>query len=88
MIETTRTYLKQWAKTTEPRIRLQHTYIAAAISSIVIAGVVGLFDVSAGRALAGLAAAAMTIFAVNAITWALLQSVTASYFSDRRTTKK
>lgn len=83
MLENIRTYLKQWNKTTEPRARLQQTYLGLAVGIIALAGLVGLFDTRMGRTLAGVAGGSLLVFVVNAIVWALLQSVTTSYLTSK-----
>jgi hypothetical protein len=88
MLQSVRNHLRQWTKTTEPRARLQQTYLGLAIGVIGTAGIVSLFDTASGRMLAGLAAGAVLIFLINAVVWALLQSVTVSYLTERRNSRK
>jgi hypothetical protein len=88
MLENLQTHLRQWSKTTEPRIRLQQTYLAAALGIIVAAGIISLLDAPTGHAIARFAGGALMVFIVNAIVWALSQSVITSYVTGRRTTKK
>lgn len=66
--------LIEWNKTTNDRTKLQHSYIAVALATLVIAGMVGLVNYQYGQALLQIALVALGAFLVNAFVWALLQS--------------
>ena len=66
--------LNTWNDTTTDREKLQHLYIAIALSLIVVAGVLGLLNQGLGQQVLAVAIAAAGIFLINSISWALLQS--------------
>lgn len=67
-------YLREWNKTTNERVKLQHVYACAAIALLVIAGLFGLVNSSISDLLLQLTFAAAALFVINAIAWALLDS--------------
>lgn len=66
------TYLTQWNKDTDERVKLQYAYAFGGAALLVIAGLIGLFNYSLGQFLLPIALAAIAIFFINAIVWALL----------------
>lgn len=66
--------LISWAQHTSDRQKLQHAYIAVAVTLLVVAGVLGLLNYVLGQQLLAIAIAAAGVFLVNAVAWALLQS--------------
>lgn len=66
--------LIEWNKTTNDRAKLQHSYVAIALATFVVAGMVGLINYQYGQALLQIALVALGAFLVNAFVWALLQS--------------
>lgn len=66
--------LIEWNKTTNDRTKLQHGYVAIALATFVVAGMVGLVNYQYGQALLQIALIALGAFLVNAFVWALLQS--------------
>jgi hypothetical protein len=65
--------LNNW-RTRNDRVKLQHAYLAIAFISIVVSGIVGLLNSSVGRKLAYISLAAIVIYLVNAVIWALVNS--------------
>ena len=53
---------------------MQHAYITLAVVLLVVAGVLGLLNEALGQQILAASIAAATIFLVNAVAWALLQS--------------
>ncbi len=74
MYESLKSSLTTWNDTTSDRNKLQHLYIATALSLLAVAGVIGLLNQSLGQQLLAIAIAAAGIFLINAVAWALLQS--------------
>ena len=72
MVQTVKDMLVQWNTRYNERAKLQHAYLAAAIFGIVIAGLVGLLNYDASRAILRVCFAGLGIVVVNAIAWALL----------------
>ena len=66
------TYLVKWNQTTDGRSKLQHAYAVGGLTLVVIAGLVGLVNYQLGQTLFMIAWAAIAIFFINAIVWALL----------------
>ncbi len=75
MFETIRKSVEQWNNTTTERAKLQHTYIAVAIASILVAGLVGLVNYELGQQLVAFALLCAAVFLINALTWALLSGL-------------
>lgn len=88
MFESLLNYLKRWNKETEARAKLQQTYLIAAVGIVAVAGIIGLFDAQVGRTIASFAGGALLIFLINAVVWALLQSITTSYLAGKRSIRK
>lgn len=75
--------LTTWAKETDDRQKLQHTYIALAGILLMAAGVIGLLNYALGQQLLAVAIAAAGVFLVNAVAWALLQSFVLMHLPTR-----
>ena len=74
MIQTIRDLLVDWNTTYGERAKLQHAYLAVCVIGIVLAGLVGLLNYDASRAILRVCFAGLGIVVVNAIGWALLFS--------------
>lgn len=74
MIQTLKDLLTDWNATYGERAKLQHAYIVACVAGIVLAGLVGLLNYDASRAILRVCFAGLGIVVVNAIAWALLFS--------------
>lgn len=75
MVQTLKTMLGEWNATRSERTKLQHAYLAVSLVGIIIAGLVGLLDYDASRAILRVCFAGLAIFGINAIVWALLFSL-------------
>jgi hypothetical protein len=74
MIQSLKDMLADWNARYGERAKLQHAYIVASVFGIVLAGLVGLLNYDASRAILRVCFAGLGIVVVNAIAWALLFS--------------
>jgi hypothetical protein len=74
MIQSLKDMLGEWNSRYNERAKLQHAYIVACVAGIVVAGLVGLLNYDASRAILRVCFAGLGIVVVNAIAWALLFS--------------
>lgn len=89
MIQTLKDMLVQWNDNYNERAKLQHAYIVLSLAGIVVAGLVGLLDYNASRAVLRICFAGLGIFGVNAIAWALLFSLVVNKLpSNKRSSRK
>lgn len=88
-MQTLKDLLSNWNAAHGERAKLQHTYLVLSILGIVVAGLVGLLDYDASRAILRVCFAGIGIFVVNAIVWALLFSLVIHRLpAPRNTTRK
>ncbi len=76
--------LIEWNRNASDREKLQHTYLTILVISVVVAGLVSLIDVITGQDLLLVSAVAGAIYLVNAVVWALLESVVFTRLSGKR----
>ena len=89
MIQTFKDMLSDWNSTHSERAKLQHAYLVVSLAGIVLAGLVGLLDYDASRAILRVCFAGIGIFAINAIVWALLFSLVVNKLpSTKRSTRR
>lgn len=88
MLQTIKDMLIEWNSTHTERAKLQHAYLVVSLIGIMIAGLVGLLDYDSSRAVLRICFAGLGIFAVNAITWALLFSLVVNKLPAKRTPRK
>jgi hypothetical protein len=88
VIQTIKDMLSEWNATYSERVKLQHAYLAASLVGIVLAGLVGLLNYDASRAILRVCFAGIGIFVVNGIAWALLSGMVLNKFPTRRTRNK
>lgn len=88
MIQTIKDMLADWNATYNERAKLQHAYLVASILGIVLAGLVGLLNYDASRAILRVCFAGLGIFVVNAIAWALLFGLILNKVPSRRANRK
>ncbi len=88
MIQAVKDLLSQWNADHDERIKLQHAYLVISVLGIVVAGLVGLLNYDASRALLRICFAGLGIFVINGIGWALLSGLVLSRFPARRTVAK
>lgn len=74
MIQTIKGLIIDWNATYGERAKLQHAYLVVCIVGIVLAGLVGLLNYDASRAILRVCFAGLGIVVINAIAWALLFS--------------
>jgi hypothetical protein len=74
MIQSLKDMLAEWNGRYNERAKLQHAYIVASVFGIVLAGLVGLLNYDASRAILRVCFAGLGIVVINAIAWALLFS--------------
>lgn len=67
-----RTSFADWNKTYSDRSKLQHTYAALAVLSLIIAGIIGLINYRLGQSLLFVAIILTLVFIGNGVVWALL----------------
>ena len=73
-MQSIRKTLQTWSQNTDERTKLQQAYLVAAVILVVLAGVIGLVNYNLGQQIILLALVAGSIFIINAVSWALLQS--------------
>ena len=74
MIQSLTAMLADWNGRYGERAKLQHAYIVAGVFGVIVAGLVGLLNYDASRAILRVCFAGFGIVVVNAIAWALLFS--------------
>lgn len=84
MIQAIKDMLSEWNASHSERVKLQYAYLAVSLAGIVLAGLVGLLDYDASRAILRVCFAGLGIFLVNAIVWALLFSLVLNRLPARR----
>jgi len=89
MIQSFKEMLAQWNTDHSERVKLQHTYVAAAIIGILVAGLVGLLNREVSQIIVGVSLISLGIALANVLVWALLYSlVIIKLPSKSRTTRK
>jgi hypothetical protein len=84
MFQTLKDMLSDWNAGRGERAKLQHAYLAVSLAGIVVAGLVGLLDYDASRAILRVSFVGLGIFAINAIVWALLFSLVINKLPSRK----
>jgi hypothetical protein len=87
VIQSIKEMLSDWNATHSERVKLQHAYLALSIFGIVIAGLVGLLNYDASRAILRVCFVGIGIFVVNGILWALLFSMVVNKLPASRARK-
>jgi hypothetical protein len=72
MVHAVKEMLIDWNARHNERAKLQYAYLAAAVAGIVVAGLVGLLNYDASRAILRVCFIGLGIVVINAIAWALL----------------
>lgn len=75
MYKSVRKSLQAWNATNGERSKLQHTYLAIAVITILVAGLLGLLDYNLGQQLTAISMLALGMFFVNLIVWTLLSGI-------------
>jgi len=84
MFDSIQESLKKWNTKHDGRVKLQHTYIVAAIGLVVVAGVIGLMNRNLSQNILLVAIISAGAFLTNAVVWSLLQSAVLSRLSSRK----
>jgi hypothetical protein len=88
VVQTVREMLSDWNAAYSERAKLQHAYLVVSVAGIVVAGLVGLLNYDASRAILRICFAGLGIFLVNAIAWALLFGLVLNKFPSKRSNRK
>lgn len=88
MIQAIKDMLADWNATYSERAKLQHAYLVLSVAGIILAGLVGLLNYDASRAILRVCFAGLGIFVVNAIAWALLFALVTNKLPARRAARK
>lgn len=88
MFESLKESLYAWNAGNGERVKLQHTYIIAAISLLMVAGIIGLINHELGQNVLVAAIVSAALFFMNAVVWSVLQTAILSRFSSRRPARK
>jgi len=75
MIQSFKEMFTQWNTDHNERVKLQHTYVAAAIIGILVAGLVGLLNRDVSQIIVGVSLISLGIALANVLVWALLYSL-------------
>lgn len=76
--------LVEWNRNSSDREKTQHIYLTITIISVLVAGLVSLIDAKTGQDILLVTAIGAFIFSVNAIVWALAESLIFGRLSGRR----
>lgn len=88
MIHMVKDVLVEWNANYGERAKLQHAYLVASAFGIVVAGLVGLLNYDASRAILRVCFTGLGIVVVNAIAWALLFSFVINKLPKKSVNKK
>jgi len=88
VIQAVKDMLTEWNANYNERAKLQHAYVVLIVFGVVLAGLVGLLNYDASRAILRACFAGVGIVVANAILWALLSSMVLARFPARRTGRK
>ena len=75
MLQATRKAIQDWSDTTNDRVKLQHVYLVIAAGLIILAGLLSLLNPQLGHVLVQYSIAALGIFVLNGVIWAVLFSM-------------
>lgn len=84
MFESLKESLQAWNTGNSERVKLQHAYIIAAVSLLMIAGIIGLINRELGQNILVAAIISAALFFVNAVVWSLLESAILSRLGSRK----
>jgi len=83
MLEVLIATLNKWQASKNERQKLQHAYLVLAAVTILVAGLIALFNARLGHNVAKLALVVAGTFLVNAFAWNLLQSALLEKLSSK-----
>ena len=75
MYTSIRNTLHAWHANYNERSKLQHAYLAVAVGTVLVAGLLGLLDYDLGQRLTAIALAALAMFFINLVAWTLLSGI-------------
>lgn len=78
-------FLKQWNADNNSFGKLQYAYVAIAVTSFLVAGVIGLMNHRLGQSILFIAMCATLVFVSNGIVWALLRTFVISRVEQKKT---
>lgn len=72
MLETIKQMLKDWNSKYSERQKMQHAYLGVGVMGILMAGLFSLANAEFGQRVLDVALAALAIFVINVLFWALM----------------
>jgi drug/metabolite transporter (DMT)-like permease len=88
MIQSFKEMLITWNADHSERVKLQHTYVVAAVVGIIVAGLVGLLNHGVSQIIVAASLISLGIGLANVLVWALLYSLVIVKLPKARTTRK
>lgn len=76
-----------WNKSHDSFAKLQHAYVAIAVASFLLAGVVSLMNYRLGQSILFIAMCATLVFVGNGVVWALLRTFVISRLDTKKPTQ-
>jgi hypothetical protein len=86
MIQTIKDLLTDWNLKHGERVKMQHALVVLSLAGFVVAGLVGLLNYDASRAILRFSFYGLAIAGINAVLWALLYSFVVNKLPARRPT--
>lgn len=74
MIKVLTDSLRSWIVSTDTFTKLQHSYVALSLTSLVIAGLISLINYDLGQSLLFISLMLILIFVANGIVWAVVRT--------------
>lgn len=87
MPETIKLILKDWNSKYSERQKMQHAYLAVGLAGVVAAGLFSLINPEFGQQVLGFALAALVVFVINMLFWALIFGMVTSKLPSGRNRK-
>ncbi len=75
MVDLIKQTLIEWNGSSNQRLKLQKAYLLLVVVSVMVAGLVSLIDFKLGRTLLTGSFVLALVYAINAVTWALLDTL-------------
>lgn len=87
MLEQIKLGLQSWKSKTSDRQKLQTTYLVSSALLLILAGLIGLLDSTAGHDIAYIAGLGLIVFVINAAMWHLIIENVLSHIKPNRSRK-
>ncbi|CAN5602735.1 hypothetical protein BH23PAT1_BH23PAT1_0720 [soil metagenome] len=87
MPETIQIILKDWNLKHSERQKMQHAYLSVGIAGVVVAGLFSLVNAELGQRILSIALAALAVFVINMLFWALMFGLVISKLPAARNRK-